>query len=291
MAQCEIAPGAVIPGATVTIVEQGGNSAPRIIQTDAHGNYTVTNLPAGNYTITVSANGFQTYKAQNVTLFVAQTRTVDAQLHLGQVSQTVTVQENAETVDTTTSSVEGTISGTQVRELQLNNRNFEQLVTLQPGVVSGLPDEVGFGLSNTSDVAVNGVRATANNWTVDGADINDSGSNATLLNVPSVDAIQEFTLERSTYDAGFRTQRRRPDSCRYEIGNQPIPWRCIRVRPQHRFQRQQLLQQADQPCLRRERSSTTTTTDSPSADPFTFPRLITRRKTGSSSSGQRSGAR
>jgi len=70
-------------------------------------------------------------------------------------------------------------------------------------VVSGLPDEVGFGLNNTSDVAVNGARSTANNWTVDGADINDSGSNATLLNVPSVDAIQEFTLQRSTYDAGF----------------------------------------------------------------------------------------
>ncbi len=195
--------GAVIPGATVTITEEGVNGVSRVVQTDPRGNYTVTNLPAGNYTIAVGASGFRTYKAQNVTLFVAQTRTVDAQLHLGQVSQTVTVQGNAETVDTTTSSLEGTISGTQVRELQLNNRNFEQLVTLQPGVVSGLPDEVGFGLSNTSEVAVNGTRATANNWTVDGADINDSGSNATLLNVPSVDAIQEFTLERSTYDAGF----------------------------------------------------------------------------------------
>lgn len=83
------------------------------------------------------------------------------------------------------------------------NRNFEQLVTLQPGVVSALPDEVGFGLSNTDQVMVNGARGSANNWTVDGADINDSGSNLTLLNVPSVDAIQEFTLERSTYDAGY----------------------------------------------------------------------------------------
>jgi hypothetical protein len=195
--------GAVIPNATVTIVEHGGGNAPRTVQTDARGNYTATNLPAGVYTITVSATGFDTSKVESLTLFVAQTRTVDAQLHPGKTSETVTVLEDAETVDTTNSAVEGTISGTQVRELQLNNRNFEQLVTLQPGVVSGLPDEVGFGLSNTSDVAVNGVRSTANNWTVDGADINDSGSNATLLNVPSVDAIQEFTLERSTYDAGF----------------------------------------------------------------------------------------
>src|SRR5581483_12268949 len=62
---------------------------------------------------------------------------------------------------------------------------------------------VNFGITNASTVVVNGARDTANNWTVDGADINDSGSNSTLLNVPSVDAIQEFTLERSTYDAGF----------------------------------------------------------------------------------------
>jgi hypothetical protein len=197
------ATGALIPNASVSIVEQGGGSAPRVIKTDARGSYTVTNLAAGTYTVTISAPGFQTFKAEDVTLFVAQSRSLDATLNTGQVNQTVTVEESAETVDTTSSSVEGTISGTQVRELQLNNRNFEQLVTLQPGVVSGLGDEVGFGLNNTTDLAVNGVRSTANNWTVDGADINDSGSNATILNSPSVDAIQEFTLERSTYDAGF----------------------------------------------------------------------------------------
>ncbi len=195
--------GAVIPNATVTITQEGVNGASRTVQTDSRGTYTVTNLPAGNYTVKISATGFEAYEGQNVTLFVAQKRTEDAQLHPGQVTQTVTIQENTETVDTSSSAVEGTISGTQVRELQLNNRNFEQLVTLQPGVVSGLGDEVGFGLNNTTTLAVNGVRATANNWTVDGADINDSGSNATILNSPSVDAIQEFTLERSTYDAGF----------------------------------------------------------------------------------------
>jgi hypothetical protein len=195
--------GAVIPGATVTITQNGVNGAARTVVTSDRGSYTATNLPAGNYTVTVTASGFQTFAAKNVTLFVAQTRSVNAKLQLGSVTQTVTVQQNAVSVDTTTSALAGTISGTQVRELQLNNRNFEQLVTLQPGVVSALPDEVGFGLSNTDQIAVNGARGSANNWTVDGADINDSGSNLTLLNVPSVDAIQEFTLERSTYDAGY----------------------------------------------------------------------------------------
>ena len=197
------ASGAVIPGATVTIAQNGVNGAPRTIQTDARGSFAATNLAAGSYTIRVTASGFETYSGENVTLFVSQTRSLVLKLKPGAVSQTVTVQQNTVSVDTTTSAQAGTISGTQVRELQLNNRNFEQLVTLQPGVVSALPDEVGFGLNNTSTVAVNGVRATANNWTVDGADINDSGSNSTLLNVPSVDAIQEFTLQRSTYDAEF----------------------------------------------------------------------------------------
>ena len=195
--------GAVIPNATVTISQNGVNGLARTIQTNARGSYTVTNLPAGTYTVKVEANGFKTYTAADVILNVAQTRSVNATLPAGSTTQTVNVQQGAVELNTTTSALAGTISGTQVRELQLNNRNFEQLVTLQPGVVSGLPQEVGFGLNNTSTVAVNGARATANNWTVDGADINDSGSNSTLLNVPSVDAIQEFTLERSTYDAGY----------------------------------------------------------------------------------------
>jgi Carboxypeptidase regulatory-like domain/TonB-dependent Receptor Plug Domain len=195
--------GATLAGASVVITQNGVNGASRTVQTDANGNFTATNLAAGTYTVTVTAAGFQTYTAENVVLNVAQTRSVEARLKVGGGKETVTVQESNVNIDTATSALAGTISGTQVKELQLNNRNFEQLVTLQPGVVSALPDEVGFGLNNTSSVAVNGVRDTANNWTVDGADINDSGSNATLLNVPSVDAIQEFTLERSTYDAGF----------------------------------------------------------------------------------------
>jgi hypothetical protein len=195
--------GAVVSGATVSVEQNGVNGSARSIQTNARGGYTLTNIPAGTYSFTVTAPGFQKYTATGVTLYVAQVRTVDAQLQPGSVSQTVTVQQNAVSLDTTTSALAGTISGKQVRELQLNNRNFEQLVTLQTGVVSALPSLVGFGLSNTDQVFVNGARGSANNWTVDGADINDSGSNLTLLNVPSVDSIQEFTLERSTYDSEY----------------------------------------------------------------------------------------
>lgn len=195
--------GAVIPDATVVVHNNDTNTDVRTVTTDGSGNFTVTNLPAANYTVTVKRTGFRAYTANNVVLNVAQKRPLNVQLQPGAVTETITVNETATPVQTTSAAQSSTITGTQVRELELNNRNFEQLVTLQPGVVNGLGDVVNFGITNTSSVVVNGARQSANNWTVDGADINDSGSNQTLLNVPSVDAIQEFTLQRSTYDAQY----------------------------------------------------------------------------------------
>ncbi len=194
--------GAIVPNATVTIQRAGTNGSSRTVRTNSEGAFTVTNLTPGDYSVTFTATSLKS-EVEIVTLNVAQTRSVDARLEPGSVNETVTVQQSAVTIDTESSAQAGTVSGTQVRELELNNRNFEQLVTLQPGVVSGLPDEVGFGLNNNTTISVNGARGSANNWTVDGADISDAGANATLVNVPSVDAIQEFTLERSTYDASF----------------------------------------------------------------------------------------
>ncbi len=195
--------GAVVPGATVLIHNNDTNTDVRTVTTDASGNYTATNLPAATYTVTIKTAGFRTFTSNNLTLHVAEKRTLNASLEAGQVTETVTVQASTTPIQTSTAAQAGTITGQQVRELELNNRNFEQLVLLQPGVTNGLPDQVGFGLSNSTTISVNGARVTANNWTVDGADINDSGSNGTLLNVPSVDAIQEFTLQRSTYDAQY----------------------------------------------------------------------------------------
>jgi hypothetical protein len=196
--------GAVIPNASITITLNGVNGEPRVVQSNGSGNYTASNLPPGTYTITVTGPSFGTVSVRDIVLNVSQKRTVDAQLKIGSQSQTVTVEENPVTVDTESSSQAGTISGTQVRELELVNRNFQQLVTLQPGVVNILGDQPGFGgLNSNAFISVNGARATANNWMVDGADINDSGANSTLVNVPSIDAIQELTLERSSYDASF----------------------------------------------------------------------------------------
>src|SRR5487761_903167 len=171
--------------------------------TDPSGVYTAAELPLGRYTVTVTAQGFKKFVERDVILNVGQHRTLNIQLAVGQVSEQVTVTATTIPVETSSAAQDTTITGTQIRELQLNNRNFEQLVALQPGVSSTLPDQIQFGITNTDSISVNGARTSANNWTVDGADINDSGSNLTLLNVPSVDALSEFTLERSTYDAQY----------------------------------------------------------------------------------------
>jgi hypothetical protein len=163
--------GAVVPNATVTVHSNDTNADVRTITTDGRGNFTATNLAAGNYTVTVKSPGFRTLTAGNVVLQVAQKRPLDVQLQPDQVTENVTVSETATPIQTTSAAQAGTITGAQIRELQLNNRNFDQLVTPQTGVVSGLPDVVNFGITNTSTVVVNGARASANNWTVDGADI------------------------------------------------------------------------------------------------------------------------
>jgi hypothetical protein len=195
--------GGVIQGATITIHSDATNQDVRTVTTDDSGGFTATNLPAGQYSVTVKSTGFQTYIEQHVILNVAAQHNLVVQLKPGQVDQTVQVEAQNTTIQTTTAEQSGTVTGRQVQELALNNRNFEQLVLLQPGVANQLPDQVGFGLQNNTVISINGARSGANNWTVDGADINDSGSNGTLLNVPSIDAIQEFTLARGNYSAQY----------------------------------------------------------------------------------------
>jgi len=195
--------GGVVPGATVTIHNNDTKQNVRTVITDSAGVYTASLLPVGSYSVTVKAAGFEDFVAQDVVLHVGDQRTLDAQVRAGAVTQSITISASAVPVQTSTAAQSGTVTGTQIRELELNNRNFEQLVTLQPGVSSTLPDQISFGITNTSSISVNGNRTSANNWTVDGADANDSGSNLTLLNVPSVDALQEFTIERSSYDAQY----------------------------------------------------------------------------------------
>src|SRR5690606_30539297 len=138
---------------------------------------------------------------------VGQRRATDIALEAGGVEETVTVEANAVAVELTTPTVGTTITGDQARELPINNRNWIQLITLAPGVVNDLSDQVYVGTvnpdgqANTVNISVNGARSSQNTFTVDGADVTDRGSNITIQAYPSVDSIGEFRVLRSLYPA------------------------------------------------------------------------------------------
>ncbi len=201
--------GAVITGATVTITNTDKGIVVRTLKTDEGGNFSAPLLPIGHYSVTAAAGGFQTTTEKGILLNVNDRRLVTLTLPVGAKGTSVVVEANPVQVESQSATAVGVVSGTQVRELSLNNRNYQQLLTLVPGVTSTAGDQMyvgGFapaGAANTVPFSINGGRTSQNNWMVDGADNVDRGANLTLLTFPSVDAIAEFRLVRGEYDAEF----------------------------------------------------------------------------------------
>lgn len=200
--------GAVISGATIKIENTDKNVVVRTVTSDASGEYAAPLLPIGNYSLIAAAPGFQT-SIKKVMLNVNDKLTINFSLRVGVVAEEIVVSVSDLQVELQSNTAAGLISGTQVRELSLNNRNYEQLVALQPGVSYGGGDQLYVGVMNPNgednsvNFAINGARPNANNWTIDGTDNVDRGSNATLLNYPSVDAIAEFKVLRGMYNPEF----------------------------------------------------------------------------------------
>lgn len=201
--------GSVVPNATVAVTNTDKNIVVRTVTTNASGDYAAPLLPIGHYSIEVTAPSFKKVVRSNIELNVSDRLTHNFALEVGAASETVTVESDAVAVELQSAAATGLITGTEVRQLSLNNRNYEQLVALQPGVTYGGGDQLYIGTSvpsgaaNTVSFSLNGARNSANNWTVDGADNVDRGSNLTLLNYPSVDAIAEFKVLRGLYSAEY----------------------------------------------------------------------------------------
>jgi len=201
--------GAAIPGAKVIITNTDKGVVVREVETGPDGFYTVPKLVIGHYSVTVEAKGFKKSTVSAIELNVAEIYRADVTMQIGSFGETVTVEAAALQVESESATVGSLISGAQVRELSLNNRNYEQLVSLSPGVSYGGTDQLyigttnPFGQTNVLSFSINGQRTSANNWTVDGADNVDRGSNLTVLNYPSVEAIAEFKVLRNIYSAEF----------------------------------------------------------------------------------------
>ncbi|HKV26459.1 MAG TPA: TonB-dependent receptor [Candidatus Acidoferrum sp.] len=196
--------GAAVVGADVTLANVSG-SMTRTTTTNADGAYVIAGLPGDTYNLTVTAAGFQKYIAQKFKLDVAQKARIDVQLVIGAVSEEVVVTgESVAQVETQSSALADTISGKQVSQLELNGRNFTQLVTLTPGVVNQTgQDEGTVGVYGNVAYSVNGGRTEYNNWELDGGDNMDNGSNATLNVYPNIEAIAEFKVLTSNYGAQY----------------------------------------------------------------------------------------
>jgi carboxypeptidase family protein len=191
--------GGVISGATVTVIDKDRGVA-RTLTTDQAGEYNAPTLIPGTYIVRVEAKGFKLLERQNVELGVGKDVRVDLTLQPGEQNQTITVTEAIPLVETTNATLGGTLSNSQINDLPLNGRNYQNLMALRPGVM------IQPGGSPWTQ-STNNIRPDENGWMMDGV-INVNFFDARPIgNAPSaftdaatvvpIDAIQEFNLEEN----------------------------------------------------------------------------------------------
>src|SRR6266536_1540775 len=214
--------GAVIPGAQVTVTNPA-TAFERQVVTNESGFFIVPLLPPATYSVSVQAQGFGPVKVPELVLNVGDRKALQIQLKAGDVNATVTVDSSAETVRTD-GSVGTVVDRRFVANIPLNGRSLQSLISLTPGVVLAPGGSVGG--RDKGMFSVNGQRANANYFTVDGVSANvgnntgaifassqavggtlpaltvDGGTNGLV----SIDALQEFKIQTSTYAAEFGRQ-------------------------------------------------------------------------------------
>ncbi len=191
--------GAAIPGVNVSLLNPHKGDTVSAT-TDATGNYEFKVVPAGEYELTASKNGFKQNIRSAFAVHASEHVRVDAVLTVGAISETVTVFDTPSLVNTTTANEGNTVTGEQVNTLPLTNRVFTQLVTLEPGVSAPFNVTPGFGSNSGVSFAVNGVRPDENNLLVDGVrNVDTFGGNAFVT--PNLYAVSEFRVESNDYSA------------------------------------------------------------------------------------------
>ncbi|MPZ19697.1 MAG: TonB-dependent receptor plug domain-containing protein [Luteitalea sp.] len=197
------AQGGAIPGAQVSAIDEDKGLVTRETTSDASGFFQLVALLRGRYTVRAELSGFKTVERGELVLDPNQVLELgDLTLEVGAVTETVEVQVQMPVVETGTSQKSYTISDTQVRELSLNGRDFTSLLKTLPGVAT---NETGFLLrfNATTGFNVNGLRDSMNNVMLDGTPNTDTGANDGQYTQLSLDAVGEFKLQSSSYNAEF----------------------------------------------------------------------------------------
>ncbi len=205
--------GNVVANAHVTVREIGTGMAQQT-HSNAKGYYTLPVLPVGRYELEVGAAGFQNYQRKDIVLDTNAALTLDAVLAEGRDTETVSVTDNPLHVDTVSTQLGEMISGRQMTAVPLNGRSFTDLLALQPGVApsttigASTVQDVGAtildpsGTLNPGTISVNGQRETANYFNVNGSDAEEDVNAGTAI-IPNLDAIAEFRIVTSNFDAEY----------------------------------------------------------------------------------------
>jgi hypothetical protein len=198
--------GGALPGATVTLVN-AGTGFTRTVTTDAKGEFTAPLMPTGTYTVSGELGGFKKVSLSDVHVGVDQKVRADLKLELGQMTEAVTIQAETPLIQTNSSELGATIGNEQIEALPLNGRNFVSLTRTIPGVLRAVPGANIDGAGSlawraSAGFSANGQRARDNNYLLDGVDNNETWLQTVVI-FPSVDALDEFKMQTSTYSAEF----------------------------------------------------------------------------------------
>ena len=203
--------GALVPSVSVT-AKNTETGAVRSTATDESGRYLLVSLPVGQYEIRASKPGFQEAIRGGMNLVIGQQANVDLRLQVSQTSAQITVTEDAPVVGTNTSDISGLVGEREVKELPLNGRSYDLLLTLDPGIVNFTSQKTGgTGISNSTtanNFAVSGNRPQQNLFLLNGVEFTGAAENnmqpgGTSGMLLGVDAVREFNVQRDSYGAEF----------------------------------------------------------------------------------------
>ncbi|MGB3575970.1 MAG: TonB-dependent receptor [Candidatus Sulfotelmatobacter sp.] len=191
--------GAVVASANVVLTSDAG--VRRQTETDGNGRYTFPLLDPGAYGLEVTLSGFASVKLEGVSVKITESSVVDVALKVASAPTTVSVTGESPLVQTESSARGTVIDETQVRDLPLPTRNFQQLLALTTGTSGSIQNSSDLGRGDAA-VYVNGQRALSNSVVINGVDANSIGTGSMPnLSVPSIDSLQEFIVQTSMYDA------------------------------------------------------------------------------------------
>ena len=203
--------GAVIAGATVTATSQETGIS-RTAVTNQSGLYELVALPVGHYSLSAKKPGFTEQVRTGILLVVGQDATVDVSLKVGEVTEQVKVEGDAELVNATTQDISGLVGEKEVKALPLQGRSYDLLLTLNPGIVNFTSEKTGgIGVSNSTtgnNFAVSGNRPQQNLFLLNGVEFTGAAENNMTPGGPSqnligVEAVREFNVLRDNYGAEY----------------------------------------------------------------------------------------